>query len=124
MREIKFRAWDKKAKKWLSFDEGEPIESDYTRLNTLGYWVHFWNYDEKEVALMQFTGLKDKNGKEIYEGDVLKSKYATGHNVYWQGCGWKMSTQQGGYWQPLQTLTDNYEVIGNIFENPELLNKD
>ena len=117
-REIKFRAWDKGRKKMsnakefsLWCDYWENIEYIWTN-NDLPQW--------KNLIFLQYTGLKDKNGKEIYEGDIM--------NV-------QMDFGPGGYAfrvvsiPPLVPPTDwvNYglwhlgEIIGNIYENPELL---
>lgn len=74
--------------------------------------------------LMQFTGLKDKNGKEIYEGDIVGG----GHVVEWLSDGWKVkvNTPKGVRWYSIFNRQDdlsyvNRVVIGNIYENPELL---
>lgn len=146
MREIKFRAWDKKTKKMRAVNsivfhyEEECFDFDNSRLPKV---VNLWGKDIiedkaivlhreiKDVELMQYTGLKDKNGKEIYEGDVVKK-------VDTNGLGWhrerncKVSFDKEGYWLLTTEYGDGYwigevdieqlEVIGNIFDNPELLN--
>ena len=74
----------------------------------------------------QFTGLKDKNGKEIYEGDVIRHRSRNEYGsiqdvdteVRWEGTGWNFLGGNGAF--PI-VETDSGEVIGNIYENPELL---
>ena len=119
MREIKFRAWDGKE---LSYSHKD-----------LGNW--FLEHDDMK-ELMQFTGLKDKNGKEIYEGDILK------FNLYYtivrngivdisdnedygsnRISGFYLETYEGRYVHMDSYYLDDTEVIGNIYENPELLKK-
>jgi hypothetical protein len=98
MREIKFRAWDKKNKKWI------------TTFNLVGggRWS-FLQGKPEEYEIVQFTGLKDKNGKEIYEGDVLLSP---------GNYKWEVKFEGQGY---IPSCMDEFELIGNIYESPDLL---
>ena len=117
MREIKFRAWD-----------GKEMNYSY---KDLGTW--FLKNDDR-ISLMQYIGLKDKNNKKIYEGDIVKSyidnspiKTKRIDKVYFD-------VKQSGY-LPFIDVVDygdmtymdkfykNCEVIGDIYENPELLQK-
>lgn len=123
MREIKFRARSLRDGKFIFvslFDiTTNPITSE---LEFCGE-----NVDEKTIE--QFTGLKDKNGKEIYEGDIIKGK-STKNDEEYIGT---VEYNEIGYWifyKRLSTKTKvsisfytitNIEVIGNIYENPELI---
>lgn len=128
MREIKFRAFVKNLK-WLlpvitiDFDEENCfVEVDYTGEGD------YADYNFNEIELMQYVGLKDKNGKEIYEGDIIKLGTEERFYVAWHdykqeftfrgyGGGYYPNTYRGA------TRDDEYgwEVIGNIYENKELL---
>lgn len=107
MREIKFRI---------------PLKNGYAYMDLLSiaigeYEMSNWPWDEAE----QFTGLTDKNGKEIYEGDVLSN----GYTVVWDciiNCGCcNDDTGVGFVLGDSHMNYDELEVVGNIYENPELL---
>jgi len=76
--------------------------------------------NDEQVILMQYTGLHDKNGKEIFEGDIVVPFYTVA------GYGSKQVVRWGiGAWEPFNgncdsDHTDRYEIIGNIHQNPEL----
>ena len=130
MREIKFRAWDSEEKTMLIHNvvvcNGKQVIPVQTSGND--YWDATW--DECENILMQYTGLKDKNGVKIYEGDIIVGQFGykevvkieefnfitredncSGYGFILDGCN-------------LDDIKKYVEVIGNIYETPELLDKD
>ena len=131
-REIKFRVWDIVNKRIL----------DYADIMTLPMWEVFPGTPEQRAyEVMQYTGLKDKNNNEIYEGDVLKQVKKSSR----EGCesssydknNFEVVFKYGSFW--LQRPYDDsvyirdfpnidefvgfecFEIVGNIYENPELL---
>jgi len=125
MREIKFRVWFPKQKqmsevKYLHWDK-KNIHGDY-----------LCNYVHQSIAnwvLMQYIGLKDKKrtpeypeGQEIYEGDILRvSNHFPGGNVHTRQIEVRWAEWTPYYPHINMNKYDEYEVIGNVFENPELL---
>lgn len=150
MRELKFRAWDK-AQKVMVYDNDRwtpPENTPYYPVSVSNKGIIFckrgqwgdenivrdengrvgyqdWEYDQfyQDIELMQFTGLKDKDGKDIYEGDIVQCKFdvaiPVNMEVKWENVGW----------EPFNSYSDiflkgyrpqDHTVIGNIYENQEL----
>ncbi|MBK5447473.1 hypothetical protein JFU18_02015 [Bacillus sp. TH22] len=124
MREIKFRAWDEELKKMYTGDEIE----DYSNLNA---WLSYgglaiYRIDEGEyvqLKSLQYTGLKDKNGKEIFEGDIVE------YDGWFYIIKWDKE-ETGFYMHDKNNFEDDHlrmidisvgEVMGNIYENQNLI---
>lgn len=132
MRELKFRAWDAESECYID-------EKDWAGITPEGQ--NIWIVEEEEVSVLpilgefiieQYTGLKDKNGKEIYEGDIVEEKIDTGdydidgtyrYKVVWDDdmlC-WSLDPNATSIHKDLWECNQSIKVIGNIHENPELL---
>ena len=126
MRDLKFRVWSNRLNKWLVNTEiGFRVEN--------GVSVPNWNSDD--VTVEQYTGLKDKNGKEIYEGDIVRNTVEVAPNksstykIYYDQhhAMYAMSPVDGkidigdfyGY-----IMRRHFEVIGNVHENGDLLKEE
>jgi hypothetical protein len=124
MKEIKFRAWDKKERRMCRVINFQPSDDGTNAITTLFVSsaqtvVRGNNID---FELQQFTGLKDKNGKEIYEGDLLIGADKIVEEVGWSNdLGKWMIKNQINPDDSLGYFAEDMEVIGNIWENPELL---
>ena len=127
MREIKFRAWDNTESEW--------VDIKYLRFEFNDFWYlqaqdeheneidpPYFSGDE-DFVLMQYTALKDKNGVEIYEGDVVRDKEGQTYTVAYDDefaafiLVWVSNDERFETFEPMRELT----VIGNIYEHPHLL---
>lgn len=118
----KFRVWDKNNKKMLDWKEldltKELGEDEITIFEPTGQFAQPMYFYET----MQSTGLKDKNGTEIYEGDIVKNIYDEIYVVKWLDAGFYLEEKyNGGFDYSELHFGDNKEIVGNIYENPELL---
>jgi uncharacterized phage protein (TIGR01671 family) len=136
MREIKFRVFDKRNKKMITNEVCYQLAIGLNGSIKTGI---------SEDVLMQYTGLKDKNGKEIYEGDIVKYKewknnsdelaFKTNYIVCFEQLKWNLKHSSGRYQVTVQQNSGldsqslnndgckarNFKIIGNIYENTELL---
>lgn len=122
MREIEFRAWLKDEKKMVKVKAIDWVEEiDIFSIN-YPEGKSYSGYDRDNIELMQYIGLKDKNGVKIFEGDIVRYDELIGPVLWSKDLVW--CTDLGGYGEEMITAYLDYglEVIGNIYENKELLN--
>lgn len=120
----RFRTWLKKDKEMIDVDE---IHFDNGEFDFIGDAIT-WMCKSNDCVLMQSTGLTDKNGKEIFEGDVLKvtDKHSWSEVVSFSEKKAMFVSKEIGFpesplWELFNTVLFEIEIIGNIYENPELL---
>jgi uncharacterized phage protein (TIGR01671 family) len=131
---FKFRAWDKIKKRFyngtnLNLNDYEEVYSDPAGIFFTG--LHFLQKDENQYIIQQYTGLNDKHGKEIYEGDIVQYNQNSSYDnmdfiakwsddklgfIFQSNSGDELLNQT-----PHLNRFKHLEVVGNIFENSELL---
>ena len=128
MRELKFRVWDNKNKKFLPESHFAILGSGKVIVTLSGYYEHFTNKTQDDYVVQQYTGLQDSKGNDIYEGDIVKAtsdqydnENFVGKVIFDEGCflTWINKNDIREVWSG-----DDIEVIGNIFENKDLLEKE
>ena len=137
MREIKFRGKMIPENEWI-FGTILRIPAPpvcFGKSETDKYYIQFpdprympdWNMPYKMVqgevnpnTIGQYTGLDDKNGKEIYEGDIVKYENMTGKIMFFNGSFILSDLEETEEWE-LGVINEEVEIIGNIYDNPELL---
>jgi uncharacterized phage protein (TIGR01671 family) len=115
VRELKFRAWDKKLNRMWTWEDIHEAEAN-------GFITFLEMLEDKDRFVpLEYTGLKDKNGQEIYEGDVIKFSNGFYDDPYVvkfdEGC---FEANRHGMFRRLNECED-IQVIGNIYQTPELL---
>ena len=138
---VRYRAWIKTEKRMVFSDD--ILNIDYENKEIVTQQVYFENglpddrdiycYDFDEIELMQSTGLKDKNGKELFEGDIATDGDTLGDIRNHQTLGFYIVDEKGkerflsgtvdteGFEEAKEFMENSFEIIGNIYENPELL---
>ena len=124
MREIKFRIWDKVCDRFFNNDYNYPVI--ITNDGKIGILVDDLNFEEfkkddlENIIISEYTGLKDMREKEIYEGDILFESFGEEYfKVVFEDGSFRVETEE--YSLPLKEYAHICEVVGNIYENPELL---
>jgi uncharacterized phage protein (TIGR01671 family) len=133
-RKIKFRAWDTAAHEWNKKNDIN-FNGNLHKQREMYEWELLRDYsmdvidDPGHFVLMQYTGLKDKNAKEIYEGDILNCiiSFRVGEKLQREQFTSKVAFEGGMFCiyheGKAYQIAGSFEVIGNIFQNPDLIQK-
>lgn len=117
MRQIKFRAWDEVRK--------EMVEPTSIEIHDDGMFEVLPCYSGSTYLLMQFTGLVDGDGKEVYEGDIIDFAGLKPIEIVWRHAGFQSKLIPYETSEPIHLSQEGFtmfaKVIGNIYQNPELL---
>lgn len=119
MREIKFRAWDKGGNSIILWDEllekFDPYEEGSG--STLDFILEYQGVGKEDKVLMQYTGIKNYESVEVYEGDILEDEYHNRGVVEWFYFGFEIKELGKSF----NTTYEKCKVIGNIWETPNLI---
>ena len=126
MKELKFRIWDKERETFLNnvFIGSDGTLYQFSKDTIFGTAITYLDSENKKI--LQYTGLHDKNGKEIFEGDIIKIKDET-YRITWNGCfsSFDMTNiDKAKQYKDLYILNRDYqqsEIVGNIYRNRKLL---
>lgn len=126
MKELKFRVWDKERETFLNnvFIGLDGKLYQFSKATIFGIAITYLDSENKNIS--KFTGLHDKNGKEIFEGDIIKIKDET-YRITYNGCfsSFDMTNiDKAKQYKDLYILNRDYqksEIVGNIYQNRELL---
>jgi hypothetical protein len=116
MRQLKFRIWDKTEKQFTNISPSFVCDSQEKVFEFCGSL-----HQRKNWVIQQFTGVKDKKGNEIYEGDRVRYKLNKNYfydEVKWEHNGWRVVNEKEDCSFPLITNLEDFEVVGNIFQLP------
>lgn len=119
-REIKFRIWDIENKEMLKVQELDFEPTFYGGRIAIRPDQYNDYFDTEDMILMQYTGLHDKNEKEIYEGDIVKYENMTGKIMFFNGSFIMSNFEETEEWE-LGVINEELEIMGNIYDNPELI---
>ena len=124
-REIKFRVWDDHQKEFLSY----PCFFNHLTFKEFEAFDRMFDVEKDDLVVQQWTGLQDKNGQDIYEGDIVTFSFSHGEGDREDDsgevlfCDGMFCFQKGSWWASNDSNFDmeSLEVVGNIYEDPNLL---